>query len=285
MKITRFLLVLFLFLNNNLFAQLQLLNTREIDVLNDLEKGKNIIKKNTISESFEYTHKIDSKDSILSSHKTYNKNGYLLTETDFSLKLDTIRHNTYKYDGNKLIKTDRYFKNENNIRFHTSESFNYDDKGNNIETQLTNIYNEMIYKKIDYDNNNLKIAQNTKLPGKSELSIKKKYFYSKENTLIKEKEYQPDGTLSYEIKYKYNNTGNLIRSNIYLNGLTEDTYIYSYDKNNNQIESDLKFLVDGKPYLYKTKYEYDINNNLVKKSNIKNNTLTSFETFIYKKFE
>ncbi|MEN9909537.1 MAG: hypothetical protein RLZZ540_2686 [Bacteroidota bacterium] len=281
MKITKFLLVLLLSLNSNLFAQIyKTYNTKKSDP-EYLEKEINIRSKNNINESFEYTHQVNSsKDSLLKSHKTYSRNGLLLTSVVFSSEQDTINYVSEKYEGEKLIESNIWLKTGKTFDFNYTTNYKYDEKGNNIETQQIDINKNIVYRRIEYDNNNLKKALYTKRSDKTDFSLTQEYFYSKKNKLIKTKTYFSSGNLLEEEIFKYNKLGNLISNYQIRNGEKGTIHYYSYDKNNNQTESGFKSLD-----VYKTKYEYDKNNNIVKIYDLKNDNIISIRTITYKKFE
>ena len=281
MKISKFLLVLFLFLINNLFAQSY--NVYKVKKSNpeDLKNEENIRIKNNISESFEYTHQINStKDSILKSHKTYNRNGLLLTSVIFSSKQDTINYLCNKYENEQLIQSNIWLKTGKTFDFNYTTNYKYNVKGNNIETKEIDINNNIVYRRTEYDNNNSRRALYTKRSNKTDFSLTQEYFYSKKNKLIKTKTYFPNGNLQEEEIFKYDKLGNLINNYQIFNGEKGTIHFYSYDKNNNQIESGFKSLD-----MYVTKYEYDKNNNIVKITYLKNDSITSIRTIIYKKFD
>lgn len=282
MKIAKLTLFLILFLTNHLFAQLY--NAKESEP-NNLEKEKEIKIKNNVSESFEYIRQNNSTDSILKSHKRYNKNGDLLTNTIFSAKQDTINYAAYEYGGEKLVKSNSFTKNKNVRVFNDIRTFFYDEKGNNNEIQVINKDGKIIYQKIDYNNNNLKEALNTKWLNKTHYSITEGYFYSNNNNLIKKKTYCPNGNLFSEIKYQYDKLGNLIGYYRFQNGKKDIIGYYSYDKDSNLIESGFEYLFGNKPNAYKTKYEYDSNNNIIKKHYFVDNILKYTNIISYKKFE
>jgi len=285
MKILKFILLLLLLVTNNSFAQLyKTYNTKETDPVN-LEREKKIRSKNNISESFEFFHQINSNDSILKSHKTYNKNGEILTNIVFSLEQDTLNNVTYEYEDEKLVKSNLYFKNKKNIVFNSTRIYSYDKNGNNSEIQIINKDGKIIYQTIDYNSNNLKKALNSKWLNKTDFSITEEYFYSKNNNLIKKKIYNPNGELFCEVKYQYDNLGNLIGSYRLQNGKKDIIDFYLYDKDNNLIESGFEFFFDKKPNQYKTKYEYDTNHNIIKEYHIEDNIVKSIHSIKYKKFE
>ncbi|RVT75405.1 hypothetical protein EOD40_11645 [Flavobacterium sufflavum] len=281
MKITKFLLVLLLSLNSNLFAQIyKTYNTKKSDP-EYLEKEINIRSKNNISESFEYTHQVNSsKDSILKSHKTYSRNGLLLTSVVFSSEQDTINYLSNRYESDQLIESNIWLKRGKAFDFNYTTNYKYDEKGNNIETKQIDLNKNIVYRRIEYDNNNFKKALYTKRSDKTDFSLTQEYFYSKKNKLIKTKTYSSNEKLFEEEIYQYNKIGNLIGNYLIFNGKKSTTHFYSYDKNNNQTESGFKSLD-----VYKTKYEYDKNNNIVKICDLKNDTITSIRTITYKKFE
>lgn len=281
MKITKFLLVLLLSLNSNLFAQIyKTYNTKKSDP-EYLEKEINIRSKNNISESFEYTHQVNSsKDSILKSHKTYSRNGLLLTSVVFSSEQDTINYLSNRYESDQLIESKIWLKRGKEFDFNYTTNYKYDEKGNNIETKQIDLNNNIVYRRIEYDNNNLKKTLYTKRSNETDFSLTQEYLYSKKNKLIKTKTYFSSGNLLEEEIFKYNKLGNLISNYQIFNGEKGTTHFYSYDKNNNQTESGFKSLD-----VYKTKYEYDKNNNIVKICDLKNDTITSIRTITYKKFE
>lgn len=279
MKMIKFRLVLFLFLNNNLFAQFYKYNIQATNS-NYLEKEINIKSRNNISESFEYAHQVNSKDSILKSHKTYSRNGLLLTSVVFSSEQDTVNYVSEKYNGEKLIESNIWLKRGKAFDFNYTTNYKYDEKGNNIETQQIDINNNIVYRRIEYDNNNLKKALYTKRSNKPDFSLTQEYFYSKKNKLIKTKTYFSNGNLLEEEVFQYNKIGNLIGNYRIQNGEKGTIHFYSYDKKNNQIESGFKSLD-----LYKTKYEYDKNDNIVKTYDLKNDDIISIRTITYKKFE
>lgn len=288
MKTAKFILflVILLFTTNHLFAQLYTVIERNPD---KSEKERKIRIKNNISESFEFIHK-NKKDSILRSHKTYNKNGDLITDAIFSLKKqDTINYTINEYLNDKLVKSSLYFKNPKNPVFNhvfnIINNYSYDKNGNNNEIQIINEDGKIIYKKIDYDNNNLKKAVSIKWPNKTDFTISTEYLFSK-NNLIKEKKYTQNGQLVREIDRNYDNQSRLISSYTIMNGKKITADYYSYDKKNNLIKWNSKLLSNTKPpYLYKFKYEYDANNNVTKEYLLKDNKVQSIHTFTYKKFE
>lgn len=281
MKISKLIPLILLFASTNLLAQLT--NTKEIDPLT-LEKEKKIRSNNNISESFEYTHQLRSKDSILKSHKTFNKNGELLTKTVFSSKQDTINHVVYEYEGEKVVKSLIFTKDKNTLVFLDIRNYSYDRNGNNIDIQFINKAGDTIYQKIDYYSTNLKKTLQTKWQKKTDFSITEEYFYSN-NNLIKTKTYLPNEKLFSETAYQYDNLGNLVGNYRLLNGKKDIINFYKYDGNNNLIESSFKILSNNYSNLYKTKYEYDKNNNVIKEYHTGDKNLKSVHTISYKKFE
>jgi hypothetical protein len=281
MKISKLIPLILLFASTNLLAQLT--NTKEIDPLT-LEKEKKIRSNNNISESFEYTHQLRSKDSILKSHKTFNKNGELLTKTVFSSKQDTINHVVYEYEGEKVVKSLIFTKDKNTLVFLDIRNYSYDRNGNNIDIQFINKDGDTIYQKIDYYSTNLKKTLQTKWQKKTDFSITEEYFYSN-NNLIKTKTYLPNEKLFSETAYQYDNLGNLVGNYRLLNGKKDIINFYKYDGNNNLIESSFKILSNNYSNLYKTKYEYDKNNNVIKEYHTGDKNLKSVHTISYKKFE
>jgi len=279
MKMIKFLLLLFLFLNSNLFAQSSIYNVQAADT-NYLEKEINIKSKNNISESFEYTQQLNSKDSILKSHTKYNRNGLLLSNVVFSSEQDTINYLSHKYEKGQLIESNIWLKRGKTFDFNYTTIYKYDEKGNNIETQQIDINNKIVYRRIEYDNNNLKKALYTKWSNETDFSLTQEYFYSKKNKLIKIKTYFSNGNLLEEEVYQYNKIGNLIGNYTIQNGKKGVVHFYSYDKNNNEIESGFKSLD-----IYKTKYEYDKNDNIIKEIDTKNESIILIHTISYKKFE
>lgn len=123
----KFLLLLFLFLNSNLFAQSSIYNVKATDT-NYLEKEINIKSKNNISESFEYTQQPNSKDSILKSHTKYNRNGLLLTSVVFSSEQDTINYLSHKYEKGQLIESNIWLKRGKTFDFNYTTNYKYDEK-------------------------------------------------------------------------------------------------------------------------------------------------------------
>ncbi|PXY43524.1 hypothetical protein [Flavobacterium hydrophilum] len=281
MKISKLIPLILLFASTDLLAQLT--NTKEIDPLT-LEKERKIRSKNNISESFEYTHQLRSKDSILKSHKTFNKNGELLTKTVFSSKQDTINHVVYEYEGEKVVKSHILSKDKNKLVFLDIRNYSYDKNGNNIDIQFINKDGDTIYQKIDYYSTNLKKTLQTKWQNKTDFSITEEYFYSN-NNLIKTKTYLPNEKLFSETAYQYDNLGNLVSNYRLVNEKKDIINFYKYDRNNNLIESSFKILSNNYPNLYKTKYEYDKNKNVIKEYHTGDKNLKSVHTISYKKFE
>lgn len=257
MKISKLIPLILLFASTNLLAQLT--NTKEIHPVT-LEKERKIRSENNISESFEYTQ-LRSKDSILKSHKTFNKNGELLTKTVFSSKQDTINYVVYEYEGEKVVKSSILTRDKNVLVFLDIRNYFYDKNGNNTEIKFINKNGDTIYQKIDYYSNNLKKTLHTKWRNNTDFSITEEYFYSN-NNLIKTKTYLPNEKLFSETAYQYDNLGNLVGNFRLLNEKKDIINFYKYDGNNNLIESSFKILSNNN--LYKTKYEYDKNNNVIK---------------------
>lgn len=280
MKISKLIPLIILFASTNLLAQLT--NTKEIHP-GTLEKERKIRSENNISESFEYTQ-LRNKDSILKSHKTFNKNGELLTKTVFSSKLDTINYVGYEYEGGKVVKLIILTKDKNALVFLDLRKYSYDKDGNNTEIQFINKDGDTIYQKIDYYSNNLKKTLHTKWRNNTDFSLTEEYFYSN-NNLIKTKTYLPNEKLFSETAYQYDNLGNLVGDYRLLNGKKDVVTFYKYDGNNNLIESGFKFLSNSTSNLYKTKYEYDKNNNLIKEYRTGDKNFKSFHTISYKKFK
>ena len=280
MKISKLIPLIILFASTNLLAQLT--NTKEIHP-GTLEKERKIRSENNISESFEYTQ-LRNKDSILKSHKTFNKNGELLTKTVFSSKLDTINYVGYEYEGGKVVKLIILTKDKNALVFLDLRKYSYDKNGNNTEIQFINKDGDTIYQKIDYYSNNLKKTLHTKWRNNTDFSLTEEYFYS-DNNLIKTKTYLPNEKLFSETAYQYDNLGNLVGDYRLLNGKKDVVTFYKYDGNNNLIESGFKFLSNSTSNLYKTKYEYDKNNNLIKEYRTGDKNFKSFHTISYKKFK
>lgn len=280
MKISKLIPLIILFASTNLLAQLT--NTKEIHP-GTLEKERKIRSENNISESFEYTQ-LRSKDSILKSHKTFNKNGELLTKTVYSSKLDTINYVGYEYEGGKVVKLIILTKDKNALVFLDLRKYSYDKNGNNTEIQFINKDGDTIYQKIDYYSNNLKKTLHTKWRNNTDFSLTEEYFYSN-NNLIKTKTYLPNEKLYSETAYQYDNLGNLVGDYRLLNGKKDVVTFYKYDENNNLIESGFKFLSNSSSNLYKTKYEYDKNNNLIKEYRTGDKNFKSFHTISYKKFK
>lgn len=289
MKTAKFILflVILLFTTNHLFAQLYTVIERNPD---KSEKERKIRIKNNISESFEFIHK-NKKDSILRSHKTYNKNGDLITDAIFSLKKqDTINYTINEYLNDKLVKSSLYFKNPKNPVFNhvfnRISNYSYDKNGNNNEVQTINEEGKIVYQKMDYDSDNLKKSLNVKWWDKTDFSISTEYFYSKNHNLIKEKIYSSNGHPTREIEHEYDDLGRLITNHIMTQSGNKSSYFYSYDEKNNLTESNLKFLANSRPpYENKIRYEYDTYNNVVKEYHIEDNTVKSIRTFCYKKFK
>lgn len=281
MKISKLILLILLGASTNLLAQLT--NTTQINPVT-LEKVRKIRSENKISESFEYTHQLRSKDSILKSHKIFNKNGELLTKTVFSSKQDTINYVVYEYEGGKLIKSLILTKDNNALVFLDIRNYSYDKNGNNTEIQFINKDADTIYQKIDYYSNNFKKTLYTKWRNKTDFSITEEYFYSG-NNLIKTKTYLPSEKLFSETAYQYDTIGNLIGNYRLYKGKKDVTNFYKYDENNNLIESGFEFSSNNNPNLYKTKYEYDKNNNVIKEYHTVDKNLKSVHMIYYKKFE
>jgi len=281
MKISKLIPLILLFTSTNLLAQL--MNTKEIDPVT-LEKERKIRSENNISESFEYTHQLRSKDSILKSHKTFNKNGELLTKTVFSSKQDTINYVVYEYERGKVVKSLILTKDKYALVFLDIRNYSYDKNGNNTEIQFINKDGDTIYQKIDYYSNNLKKTLHTKWRNKTDFSITEEYFYSS-NNLIKTKTYLPNEKLFSETAYQYDTIGNLIGNYRLYKGKKDVTNFYKYDENNNLIESGFEFSSNNSPNLYKTKYEYDKNNNVIKEYHTVDKRLKYDNTISYKKFE
>lgn len=271
-----------LIINNTLLAQFD--NTKETEPINS-EKEKKVRNKNNISESFEYIQQVNNNDSILKFHKKYNKNGDVITNTEFSAKLDTINYAAYEYSGEKLVKSHLFNKNKNIRISNDIRTYFYDEKGNNNEIQHIKKDGEIIYQKIDYNNNNLKKSLKTKWLNQTQYYLSAEYFYSKNNTSITEKRYWPIGKLFCEVKYTYDKLGNLTNSYRLQNGKKDIISIYLYDEANNQIESNLQILDGKKPSFYSTKFEYDSANNIIRKLHSVDNVLKSIHTISYKKFE
>ena len=280
MKISKLIPLIILFASTNLLAQLT--NTKEIHP-GTLEKERKIRSENNISESFDYTQ-LRNKDSILKSHKTFNKNGELLTKTVFSSKLDTINYVVYEYEGGKVVKSLILTKDKNALVFLDLRKYSYDKNGNNTEIQFINKDGDTIYQKIDYYSNNLKKTLHTKWRNNTDFSLTEEYFYS-DNNLIKTKTYLPNEKLYSETAYQYDNLGNLVGDYRLLNGKKDVVTFYKYDENNNLIESGFKFSSNSSSNLYKTKYEYDKNNNLIKEYRTGDKNFKSFHTISYKKFK
>lgn len=280
MKISKLIPLILLFTSTNLLAQL--MNTKEIHP-GTLEKERKIRSENNISESFEYTQ-LRNKDSIMKSHKTFNKNGELLTKTVFSSKQDTINYVAYEYEDGKVVKSLILTRDKNVLVLLDIRNYYYDKNGNNTEIKFINKNGDTIYQKIDYYSNNLKKTLHTKWGNNTDFSITAEYFYSN-NNLIKTKTYLPNEKLSSETAYQYDNLGNLVGDYKLLNGKKDIINFYKYDGNNNLIESGFKFLSNSYPKLYKTKYEYDKNNNVIKEYRTGDKNFKSFHTISYKKFE
>ncbi|TDW51538.1 hypothetical protein EV144_101213 [Flavobacterium sp. 270] len=280
MKISKLILLILLFNSINLLAQLT--SIKEIHPIT-LEKEKKIRSENNISESFEYTQ-LRTKDSILKSHKTFNKNGELVTNTVYSSKQDTINYAVYEYENGKVVKSLILTKDKNALVFFDIRNYSYDKNGNNTEIQFINKNGDTIYQKIDYYSYNLKKTLHTKWRNNTDFSITEEYFYSN-NNLIKTKTYLPNEKLFSETAYQYDNIGNVVGDYRLQNGKKDVISFYKYDLNNNLIESGLKFLSANYSNLYKTKYEYDKNNNVIKEYHTGNKNLKSVHTISYKKFE
>lgn len=279
MKISKLIPLILLFNSTNFWAQL--LTVKEIHPVT-LEKERKIRSENNISESFEYTQ-LRSKDSILKSHKTFNKNGELLTNTVFSSKQDTISYVVYEYEGEKVLKSLIFTRDKNVLVILDIRNYYYDKNGNNTEIQFMNKNGDTIYQKIDYSNN-LKKTIYTKWRNNKDFSITQEYFYSN-NNLIRTKTYLPNEKLSSETEYQYDNRGNLVGDYKLQNEKKDIINFYKYDGNNNLIESRFEFLSNSYPKLYKTKYEYDKNNNVIKEYNTGDKNFKSTRTIYYKNFE
>jgi hypothetical protein len=277
MNISKIIIILLFFSNINLVAQSS--KYIENERLNRV--------KNNISESFEYFHNLEKGDSILHIHKTYNKSGFLLTELifEFSKQRDTMCLFSYKYRGDTLVKKNEYFKFDGYQSSNEFKNYSYDKKGNKIEIRTINNNGKKGYQKIIYDLKNQKVAVYYQGLNQNKFSVFEKYYYSKKDDLILSiKKYSENGDFEDLEKYQYDNFGNLICKFLLTDWVKNNIEFYSYNKNIFLIESGFQISIEN-PEVLKSKYEYDNGNNIIKVSLSTNNTLSSFGTITYKKFD
>lgn len=250
-----------------------------------IENERLIRVKNNISESFEYRYDIKTRETILGNHKTYNKSGFLLKDVFFlSSKRDTTILNTYEYKGDTLIKKCNDMKFDNYRVTYEFKSYSYDKKGNKIENQTINQNGKKGYQKIIYNNKNQEIALYQKWLDQNKFSIAKKNNYSKKDNLILSSKAYSDNGYHCKKKYDYDNLGNLTREYLLEDGIKDHFRFYYYNANNFLIEQTYKSS-GYKRSLYKTKYEYDTDNNIIKEYFSVDDILISINTITYKKFE
>lgn len=286
MKTAKLILLLVFFTSTNLLSQID--KTKDTDPFTLEEKEKKIRSKNNISESFEYRYDVKTRETMLSKHKTYNKSGFLLKYVFFlSSKRDTTILDTYKYKGDTLIKKCNDMKFDDYQVTYEFKSYSYDKKGNKIEIQTINQNGKKGYQKIIYNSKNQKIALYEQWLDQNKFSIVEKNNYSKKNNLIlSSKKYSENGNLYGVFKYEYDNLDNLVCQYLLTQGIKNNFTFYSYDENNFLIERiykipNIKTVND----IYRIKYEYDTDYNIIKEYFSVNDILISINTITYKKFE
>jgi len=183
--------------------------------------------------------KSTSLDGSLSSEKIYryDDRGNLTEMTENNSLGKIIRNNKHRYDekGNKIEKIE--YKPDGSLFY--KHIYKYDDKGNKIEWR--------------YYNSNLKLI------------YKWKYKYNDKGYFIHGKRIYSNGKSDLKSTYKRNNEGVIIEWKQYENGILINNEEYKDDDRGNLIEQIIleKFNFVKKIITYK--YEYDKNNNWIKR--------------------
>ncbi|MDD2411619.1 MAG: hypothetical protein PHR79_01750 [Bacteroidales bacterium] len=208
----------------------------------------------------------NSKDnSYLSSEKTYDKNGNLLCEKDFSADGSMDLFNIYEYDDqnniskavymgdfDEVFETHFYEYNEENLLI--KEILCYGDETPEDDGALYDII------EFQYDENNNRIKK-TSIDSEGTFNNEKNYEY-RNGKLIREYNFGEDKKMEVEILYKYDNHGNLIEeSRIDHIENVKNTLKYEFDERNFKTKS---LIYNNFDQLIKiTRMEYDDAQNLL----------------------
>jgi hypothetical protein len=235
----------------------------------------------------QYISEYDGSNNLLKS-TLYTEDGTALPDCEYEY-----------YDSGKLKSETSYYKGVKDQYCEYDENGNetliiyYDDNG--VDEDKT------IY---EYDQNGNKIKETITYKDYEEIST---YEYDSDNNLIHKVHYE-DGNISYDTTYdsygnetrdisygeygsdwsyvnEYDSNGNLIKYTSYkTDNLDEPKYydIYTYDANNNRILCEsYRAGSDSPTQIIEYEYEYDADNNLIRKLTKYDDILYRFEEYAY----
>jgi len=213
----------------------------------DKDKGHNLRlkcvfsynKKNKLKEQIRYNSKGDETCRIL---YEYGVGDERIKVTDYRPNGTISGETNNKYNDNfKLIES---------IGYGQKYTFEYDRKGNRIQSNYITAKQKYIYK---YNSSN-KILEATKYDLNNTILFEEAYYYNRKGFLIKKVNTSPKGD-NYEYHYTYNDNDNLVEKSTVFSWRKPSKYIFEYDKNGNWIKK-YKYENSECLYLWERKINY-----------------------------
>lgn len=218
---------------------------------------------NTILYSYQYIYEGDTctsetyydsdGDIVYIWEATLNDDGYIVSETEAYNNLEIV--NTFEHDYNdnyQCIKEYAYYLDESGVTNEEWVSYEYEDDLIVKETHLNSemeVIEEVLYKYDDICN------------------------------MVSAVYYDGNNNEEMSIVYEYDERGNMLKESL-INGTHEESYVYTYDKFNNNITKDF--------YIHDTlnesiKYTYDfLGNVIITNSELDNIAIVNDLYYIFK---
>lgn len=247
------ILTLILFSINRIESQ-TIIDPREI--IN--KKAENKIVKNKVKKETMYKYEVESSGELskkgeLRCRETYNLKGKVIEEASFFPNM-TIK-NVYEYDING--KTTKMISYDVSNKIRETIIWEYDESGNQIRNLFYNSNGNLSSTRENNDKieGNFKISYNSK----GEISSKTESIYDTVKKISIDRLLTPNGDLRYENKYFLNEKLQIKEWRVIDNVQNKKFIVkYTYDKNDNEIESIKTDFKNNR--INKITYKYDQNN-------------------------
>ena len=227
---------------------------------NDKLEKKEVANYNNTNKLLTYTEYNDSGKKVKERFYEYDTQGNIIVEK-FITGFNYFEHKKYVYEKNRFKIEEIWLDENDNITFKIESKF--DLQGKNIESNVHSSNNEFEIKKFIYTyNSNGKLESEYRKYPSGEKKLVKTYSYF-QNGNIREEKYSnahkiydtnrrliEDSNEFFKHTYKYNNSGSLIES---------EEISYDKIKDGNAIS---KKIISS---IRKTKYEFDVKGNWIKK--------------------
>ncbi|MEI6815328.1 MAG: hypothetical protein WCL14_01865 [Bacteroidota bacterium] len=222
----------------------------------DEEKEFEMVKKNKISciKKYETTYMMGEKQNeYLREEKFFDNKGLKIKKNTFNDDGSLDCQTSFEYDNNKNLIVSKGINKENRVVF--SETRDYDDNHRR---------KNLVY----YDGANVKYKNTAKYDATGKLSDL--YWYA------------PDGKLRSRFNYSYEGNKKVKDEEYGPTDSLMSVWEYKYDSLDNVIDATQYFHAD-KVMTQQTKFEYSVNNHLVKEKNFINSPSETTTTYDYEK--